>query len=178
MENAICVVCRYVPEEDFGDVWQDACPNCAHNLGDCWAVLEEFLSAVEVCSDCYDVIAERDECGVVFGAEPHFSKNACPRCMSWDDDAQRHKGGGDRYKVYEHAFEDANWDYQVQATSTGEDGHAVIGVVPFGGVDRFTNKGDASASLMLNLEALKAAGFSEFKVLRVIAEDLEYLEVG
>ena len=170
MENAICVVCRHVPEEDFGDVWQDECPNCVHNLGDCWAVLEEFLSAVEVCSDCYDVIAGRDECGVVFGAEPHFSKHACPRCMS--------SYGGDRFKVYEYAFEDANWDYQVQATSTGEDGHAVIAVIPFGGSDRFTNKGDASASLMMNLEALKAAGFFDLKVKQVIAADLEALEVA
>jgi len=170
MENAICVVCRHVPEESFEEIWQDPCDKCAFNLGDCWAVLEEFMSAVEVCTDCYDVIADRDECGVVVGAEPHFSKDACPRCMS--------SYGGDRFKVYEYAFEAANWDYVVQGTSTGADGHAVIANVPFNGVERFTNQGDASASLVMNLELLKSAGFFDFKVLRVVAEDLEFLEVG
>ena len=60
MENAICVVCRHVPEESFEEIWQAHCPSCVYNLGDCWAVLEEFMSAVEVCFDCYDVIADRD----------------------------------------------------------------------------------------------------------------------
>ena len=170
MENAICVVCRHVPEGDFGDVWNEPCDKCAFNLGDCWAVLEEFMAAVEVCTDCYDVIADRDECGVVVGAESHFSKDACPRCMS--------SYGGDRFKVYEYAFEESNWDYVVHATSTGEDGHAVRAVVPFGGVERFTNKGDASASIVGNLALLQAAGLSDFKVTQVIAADLEALEVA
>ena len=183
MDYAICVKCRYVPEEDFGDVWQDHCPNCVYNLGDCWALLEEFTSAVEVCFDCYDVIATRDECGIVFGAESSFSKTACPRCFGWDDEAQALKSrgvvGGDRFKVYEYAFEDANWEYVVEATAVGEDGHAVRVVVPFGGVERFTNKGDASASLMMNLAALRDDdGLTDFKVTQVIAEDLAFLEVG
>ena len=171
MDYAICVKCRYVPEEDFGDVWQDHCPNCVYNLGDCWALLEEFTSAVKVCFDCYDVIATRDDCGIVFGAESSFSKGACPRCMS--------SYGGDRFRVYEYAFDDANWDYVVEATAVGEDGHAVRVVVPFGGVERFTNKGDASASLMMNLAALRDDdGLTDFKVTQVIAEDLAFLEVG
>ena len=170
MENAICVVCRHVPEESFEEIWQAHCPSCVYNLGDCWAVLEEFMSAVEVCFDCYDVIADRDECGIVHGAESSFSKDACPRCMS--------RYGGDRVKVYEYAFEESNWDYVVHATSTGADGHAVRAVVPFGGVERFTNKGDASASIVGNLALLQAAGLSEFKVTQVIAADLEALEVA
>lgn len=182
MENAICVVCRHVPEESFEEVWQDHCPSCVYNLGDCWAVLDEFLSAVEVCFDCYDVIATRDECGIVHGAESSFSKDACPRCFGWDDEAQASKErgviGGDRFKVYESAFEDANWDYVVEATSTGADGHAVRAVVPFAGQERFANKGDASTTLMMNLELLKSAGFFDFKVTQVVASDLEFLEVG